>query len=54
MNWARDFVAIMDTDACDWSAEVGVALVFATVFPGGGPRLVVEVSSKVAHDALCT
>ena len=54
VDWARDFVAIVDTDACNWSAEVGVALVFATVFPGGGRHLVVEVSSKVTRDALCT
>ena len=54
MDWARDFVAIVDTDACDWSVEVGLALVFATVFPGGGRRLVVKVSSKVARDALYT
>ena len=54
VDWARDFVAIVDPDARDWSAEAGVALVFATTFPGGGRRLVVEVSHKVARDALCT
>ena len=54
MDWARNFVAIVDMDARDWLAEAGVALVFATVFPGGGWHLVVEVSSKVACDALCT
>lgn len=54
MDWARDFVVVMDMDARDWSAEAGVALAFATVFPGGGRHLVVEVSSKVAHDARCT